>query len=198
MLSLIFLALYQQDEKKDSTNSNLRVTQIAGKNLFSLKKCVNCHTLADKAEGKLTPVTNKREDDWFAEHIEKESPIVLRQEQIKRKQRRALRAEIKALDDYLYQSKPEEKQQIDEMPENVFQGAYLVYQNPCLKCHSIAGAGKEVAPDLSYVGRKRTKDWFIEHFKNPQQFAPESIMPKFDHLPQEDLEKMADYLLTLK
>ncbi|MFQ6113906.1 MAG: c-type cytochrome [bacterium] len=198
MLSLVFLSMYEKGDDKEPTNSNLRVSQIAGKSLFDLKKCVNCHTLAEKDEGELTPVTNKRDDDWFAEHVEKESPIVLREESSKRKQRRVLGAEIKALADYLYESKPEEKKQIDEMSENVFYGAYLIYQNSCLNCHSIAGMGKDVGPDLSHVGKKHKKDWFIENFKNPQQFAPESVMPKFNHLPEEDLEKMAEYLLTLK
>jgi cbb3-type cytochrome oxidase cytochrome c subunit len=57
--------------------------------------------------------------------------------------------------------------------------------------------GKEVGPNLTQVGKKHKKDWLIENFKNPQQFAPESVMPKFDYLPKEDLEKLADYLLTL-
>lgn len=202
ILSSMFLALYQEAEKKEQTNSNLRVSQIAGKGLFRLKKCVDCHTLSDgaenEAEGKLTSITTMRDDDWFAEHVEKESPIVLRQETSKRKQKRVLKIEITALQDYLFKTKPEERQQIDSMPQNVFQGAYLIYQNPCLNCHSIAGMGKEVGPDLSHVGKKHKKEWFLENFKNPQQFAPESVMPKFNKLPKEHLEMMADYLLTLK
>jgi len=199
-LSLVFLALYQKKtEKKEQTNSNLRVSQIAGKELFRLKKCVDCHTLLDKAEDELIPVTDKPDDEWFDGHVEKESSIVLRQEKSKRKQQRVLKAEIAALDDFLYNSKPEEKKQIDEMPDNVFQGAYLVYQSPCLKCHAIAGMGKDVGPDLSHIAKEHgDKDWLIKNFKNPQQFEPESVMPKFDHLPIEDLENMADYLLTLK
>ncbi|MFQ5772732.1 MAG: cbb3-type cytochrome c oxidase subunit II, partial [bacterium] len=77
--------------------------------------------------------------------------------------------------------------------------AYLVYQNNCLNCHSIAGVGKDVAPDLSQVAKRHgDKEWIVEHFMNPQQFSPESIMPRFNRLPKESLEKMAEYLLTLK
>ncbi|MFQ5709407.1 MAG: c-type cytochrome [bacterium] len=199
VLCLLLLAAGQDAKKKAVSNSNLRVPQIAGKELFTLKKCVECHTLTDTTDGKFTPVTSKRDDDWFAEHVKSNSAIVLRQEQSKRKQRRVFRAEIAALADYLFNSKPEEKAQIDAMPENVFQGAYLVYQKPCLKCHTIADMGKDVGPNLTHVAKKHNdKSWLIKHFQNPQQFNADSIMPKFDRLPKEQLEKMADYLLTLK
>lgn len=198
LLSLLFLALYQESQKKQLNNSNLRVTQIAGEKLFELKKCADCHILGENAaEGKLTPVTNKRDDAWFKTHVETESPIVLRQAKSARKKKRVLKAEITALDDYLFQTKPKEKQQIDELPENIFDGAYLVYQNNCVNCHSIAGAGKEIAPDLTHVGTEHDKEWFIQNLINPQQFSPESLMPKFDKLPSEDLDSIANYLRTL-
>lgn len=198
LLSLMFLAWYQGTETKEVTNSNLRVSQIAGKRLLELKKCLVCHTLTGKDEGPQTPMTSMPDEDWFEDHVKKESPIVLREETSKRERRRVLKEEIAALEDYLFNTKAEGKKQIDVMPQNVFEGAYLIYQNPCLKCHTIAGKGKEVGPDLSYVGKKHTKEWFLENFENPQQFAPESVMPRFGHLSKDKLEQMADYLLTLK
>ncbi|HEX9653827.1 MAG TPA: cbb3-type cytochrome c oxidase subunit II [bacterium] len=197
-LVAVMFTFGQDNKPKVVSNSNLRLTQIAGKKLFALKKCTDCHTLAAQTEGKLTPVTNRRSADWFAAHVEKESEIVLRQETSDRKRRRVLQDEILALDDYLYQSKIEERKQIEAMPRNVFEGAYLLYQNNCLNCHIIADEGKDIGPNLTQVGSKRDKTWFLANLKNPQQFAPESVMPKFDTLPAETLEKMADYLTTLK
>lgn len=194
-----FLAISPRHQEKKLDNSNLRVTQIAGKKLFDLKNCVDCHTLAQKAEGKLTPVANKRDDAWFSEHVAKESPIVLQNAKSKRRQKRVLKKEVAALDDFLYQSKPGENKQIAGLTEDIFDGAYLVYQNNCINCHSIAGAGKEIAPDLTHVAKEHgDKEWLIKNLINPQQFAPESLMPKFDKLPEEDLEKIAEYLLTLE
>lgn len=195
----LMAAAFSQDNKKIAvSNSNLRVTQIAGRHLLDLKECTDCHTLGQQAEDKLTPMTNKRSDKWFADHITEKTTIVLREETSERKRKRVLQDEILALDDYLYQSKAEEREQIETMPENVFEGAYLVYQNNCLNCHAIAGAGKDIGPNLTHVGSKRDKTWFIANLKNPQQFAPESVMPRFDHLRPEVLEKMADYLTTLR
>ena len=194
-----FLAISSRHQEKKLDTSNLRVTQIAGKKLFQLKSCVDCHTLARKTEGKLTPVANKRDDAWFSEHVAKESPLVLQAAKSKRRQKRVLKKEVAALDDFLYQSKPEEKKQIAGLTEDVFGGAYLVYQNSCINCHSIAGAGKEIAPDLTHIAKEHgDKEWLIKNLINPQQFAPESLMPKFDKLPEEDLGKIAEYLLTLE
>ena len=198
-LCVVALTAANQTQKKISNTSNLRVTQIAGKKLFQLKSCVDCHTLARKTEGKLTPVANKRDDAWFNEHVAKESPIVLQAAKSKRRQKRVLKKEVAALDGFLYQSKPEEKKQIAGLAEDVFGGAYLVYQNNCINCHSIAGAGKEIAPDLTHIAKEHgDKEWLIKNLINPQQFAPESLMPKFDNLPEEDLGKIAEYLLTLE
>jgi hypothetical protein len=34
--------------------------------------------------------------------------------------------------------------------------------------------------------------------KDPRAFEPDTIMPSFAHLPEDELEALADYLLTLK
>ena len=48
---------------QNNNYSHLKTTRIAGKELFFQKKCQECHTLAETAEGELTPVTEKRSDD---------------------------------------------------------------------------------------------------------------------------------------
>lgn len=39
------------------------------------------------------------------------------------------------------------------------------------------GYGREVGPNLHYSGVYRDEEWLIGHFKNPQAYAPKSIMP---------------------
>jgi mono/diheme cytochrome c family protein len=179
--------------------SHLRTTQIAGKKLYFQKNCQECHTLGTEKEGKLTPVTDKRNDEWFKEHVVKESPVVLRQTTSERKKRRIINAEILALDDYLYKTSAEQKSEIDRMSENIFTGAFAVYQHNCLRCHTIAGAGRENGPELTYVADKHgDREWLTKNLLNPEQFSPETTMPKFDHLDKEVIDHIVDYLLTLK
>ncbi|MFQ5650557.1 MAG: cytochrome c [bacterium] len=196
---LMFLAVQKSDQKIVKT-STLRMSQIAGHELFVLKKCNECHTLANKAEGELTPLGSKGEDDWFKQHVSEESEIVLGEAKSKRKKRRILKREITALTDFLFDAKAAEKKQVLALPENIRQGAYLGYQNNCLGCHKIAGTGKEVGPDLTYVADKKSgREWFIKNLENPQQFSPESPMPAFEgKLSEEVIGLIADYVLTLR
>lgn len=56
-------------------------------------------------------------------------------------------------------------------------------------------------PDLAHVASRpygAVKEWHIVHFKDPRLIAPGSIMPSFAHLPDNELEALAAYMLTLK
>ncbi len=56
-------------------------------------------------------------------------------------------------------------------------------------------------PDLAHVASRpygAVKEWHVAHLKDPQLVSPGSIMPSFAHLPEDELEALAEYLLTLK
>lgn len=195
---LIPCLVLAQEQAEPASNRNLTLPKIAGKELYQLKQCGACHTLNMAADGKLTPLKTARDQDWMETHIAENSELVLRREESRRKQRRVLRDEAAALAAWLFETSESEKKQIDTMPQNVYQGAYAAYQNKCINCHSIAGAGRDIGPDLSKIGTKHDKKWFIANFIDPKQFAKDTEMPSFKDLPEETLSKMADYLLTLK
>ncbi len=67
----------------------------------------------------------------------------------------------------------------------------------CSGCHMINGIGGTSGPDLSHVGAKRDKQWLTGHFKDPDDYVKDSAMPKVE-APEADIEKLADYMLTLK
>lgn len=73
----------------------------------------------------------------------------------------------------------------------VSKGGDYVFDNPMIL------GSERTGPDLSYVGRKRSKAWEIAHWKNPRQLSPLSIMPNFSFLPDKDLEAMSAYLFAL-
>lgn len=58
---------------------------------------------------------------------------------------------------------------------------------------------QRTGPDLKFVGDRLTsKDWHIGHLKDPRAYDPRSIMPSFAHLPDEELEALAEYLVSLR
>ena len=52
-------------------------------------------------------------------------------------------------------------------------------------------------PDLSYIGRKRSQRWEIEHLKAPRKLSPMSVMPDFVFLSDSDLRAISEYLYFL-
>ncbi len=74
----------------------------------------------------------------------------------------------------------------------------LVYQSQgCSSCHSINGIGGSSGPDLTKVGAKHDREWFIGHFRDPQKFIKDSAMPPITATDTE-IEQLTAYMLTLK
>lgn len=80
---------------------------------------------------------------------------------------------------------------------SVLRGKGLYQELDCAGCHRIHGKGEAFAPDLSYVGDTRERDWFIHHFRDPQAIVPDSEMPEYG-LNEEELSDLTNYMLTLK
>jgi len=68
----------------------------------------------------------------------------------------------------------------------------------CSACHSISGIGGTSGPELTNVGSKRDRTWLIAHFKNPASLVPNSAMPSYEKLKEQELNDLTDYMLTLK
>jgi mono/diheme cytochrome c family protein len=73
----------------------------------------------------------------------------------------------------------------------VSDGGNYVFDNPMIL------GSERTGPDLSYIGRKRSEAWEIEHWKNPRKLSPLSIMSSFEFLSNQELEAMAAYLFSL-
>ena len=73
----------------------------------------------------------------------------------------------------------------------VSQGGDYAYDQP-LVLGSI-----RTGPDLTYIGRKRSQQWEIDHLKDPRQFSPMSVMPDFTFLSDSELRAISEYLYYL-
>ncbi len=77
-------------------------------------------------------------------------------------------------------------------------GQRIYQENKCSACHTINGIGGTIGPDLTHVAKRRDRDWIYRHFKDPRSVVPGSAMPSFGHLPEEELQALTDFIMTLK
>lgn|SRR5574341_1483189 len=77
-------------------------------------------------------------------------------------------------------------------------GAMLFRTNRCIECHTIKGKGGSAGPNLTSVGQRRSRDYIIQHIKNPASHNPNTAMPSFSGLPEADITDLANYLSRLK
>jgi cbb3-type cytochrome oxidase cytochrome c subunit len=108
--------------------------------------------------------------------------------------------------------------QITDIPQakQLQAGYQRIVQYGCTGCHTIGGEGsfgpdltdeRTVGPNLSHIASKVSKDWVLKWIKNPHAFRPDTRMPRFygltnndgkDDIPKVDAEvqAIAYYLFT--
>ncbi len=80
----------------------------------------------------------------------------------------------------------------------IAQGRNVFSAQGCGDCHSIAGKGGKIGPELTAEGTKNASvDWQIKHLENPPAVTPGSTMPKFANVKPADLSALAQYLVSL-
>lgn len=78
-------------------------------------------------------------------------------------------------------------------------GQMLFHKHDCAACHQIGGIGGVAGPDLTHAGATQPDvEWHIKHLKDPVSVVPDSAMPDFKELSDEELRALAEYLVTLK
>ena len=86
-----------------------------------------------------------------------------------------------------------------ELEKKVTEGGRLFVLRGCQGCHTINGVGGKVGQDLTHIGSSHPDvEWQIKHLKDPRSVHPESTMPAFSTLPENELEALAEYLVSLK
>ena len=74
-----------------------------------------------------------------------------------------------------------------------------MFEGTCAKCHSLNGAGGDIGPDLSHIGRRLDAAAITRQIENPLAANPASDMPSFTgKLTAEEIGALAQYLAARK
>lgn len=77
-------------------------------------------------------------------------------------------------------------------------GKDLYYRNRCDLCHKIEGKGGSVGPDLTKVGSQRSKEWLSIQIKDPKSNNPNTKMPSYGQLSDDEIQAIVTFLSELK
>jgi cbb3-type cytochrome oxidase cytochrome c subunit len=88
--------------------------------------------------------------------------------------------------------------QVTDIPQaDKLQAGYKrIVKYGCFGCHDIGGEGaigpdlsdaRQVGPNLAHIASKVTRDWTLKWIKNPHAFRPDTRMPKFYGLTNNDV-----------
>jgi mono/diheme cytochrome c family protein len=79
------------------------------------------------------------------------------------------------------------------------QGRQLFQTAGCAGCHTVNGQGGKVGPDLSNEGNAgRSPAWLTAQIRDPKSHNPQTIMPAFDKLSDQQVNDLVDYLKSLQ
>ena len=80
---------------------------------------------------------------------------------------------------------------------SALEGQRLFQQKGCIGCHSVNGKGAVTGPALDDVGLRRSGEWMIQHFRDPQSVTPGTVMPRFGFT-EGEARALTDFLTHLR
>ncbi len=79
----------------------------------------------------------------------------------------------------------------------VAQGKKMFMDQGCYGCHTVAGAGTPIAPDLTRIGFKYPESYIERWLRDPSVQKPTAHMPKIA-LTEAEAKALAAYLASLQ
>ena len=170
--------------------------ELAGVGYFRKENCASCHNVGGgdpKVGPDFTSTAIRKSAAWMIAHFKRPQELVpgsaMPPIQLNDSQLNALAA-------FLLKLNPKNAAALQSAPDYAVDGAMVYQQFRCGACHQVNGVGMKVGPPLNGLGRRRTREWVVQHFLEPQKLSPGTVMPPY-RFPPKDLERITAYLLKL-
>jgi ubiquinol-cytochrome c reductase cytochrome b subunit len=161
--------------------------QLAGVHAFQQARCGDCHNVGDGAprSGPNLPVSGTRHDAaWLTAHLQQQMKANLSDD------------ELRDLTTLMTKLTPDNSEVVDSSPAFAVEGAVIFQKNKCVFCHALNGVGGTIGPPMNGLANRRSEDWVIRHFENPQAMTPGTPMPPYK-FNSADMKNEVSYLFTL-
>jgi mono/diheme cytochrome c family protein len=171
-----------------------------GEQVFEESGCRGCHKL-DGVGGNIGPELDKvgarRSPDWLRKHFLSPARVTPGSAMPPQK---FSQADLEAITLFMLsqtgESVPGYYASMKVIP-SVSEGRRLFQEKGCIGCHSIGGKGGTIGPALDDVGLRRTPEWMVQHFRNPQAVSPGTVMPRFGFT-ETEARALTEFLLHLR
>jgi nitric oxide reductase subunit C len=198
-LVLTYDSLMQMPKRTQETKLDAHVA--AGKWVWQKYNCNDCHTILGIGgyyAPDVTKVMSTRDKEWvtsFLKDPERVWPNPRKMPNLHLKDQEvadlvAFLDWVNGIDTNNWPPKP----MVATAVTSISTGEGVYKAQGCSACHSIAGVGGKVGPDLSTIGKVRDKEWIGVQLNNPKAHDLNSIMPSYSKLSQKDLDDLAHYL----
>ncbi|MDO3377380.1 cytochrome c [Geoalkalibacter halelectricus] len=77
-------------------------------------------------------------------------------------------------------------------------GRELINSLGCKGCHQFEGSGGTLAPALDGTGKRLDAEQIKKQLTEPGSINPNTMMPSYAHLPEDDLQILISFLENLK
>ena len=175
-------------------SSRLQPAELSGRYIYQAQSCVQCHNIGGshgEGENDLLKTSGEKNKDWLKEHFS--NPSLAQPDKVvdQEKMRFDQITDLKAF--YLRLSTPQRDKLLTVSKEILF-SANLFSKYKCGACHKIDDPEPGFGPNLVRVTLRHDRAYIYDHFLDPQKYEPKSIMPKFDWLPQKELNALTDFM----
>jgi ubiquinol-cytochrome c reductase cytochrome b subunit len=174
----------------------LSAEELAGIGYYRKENCAACHTTGEggsKIGPDLTRTSIRKSAAWMIDHFKRPQQLVpgtsMPPIQLSDSQLNALAA-------FLLKLNPTNAEALRDSPAAAVDGAMIYQANRCGICHQVNGIGMKMGPPLNGLAKRRTREWVVEHFLEPQKLSPGTVMPPYKFSPR-DMDRITSYLLAL-
>ncbi len=178
-------------------SSRLNPSEIAGRYIYQTQSCVQCHNIGGshgEGENDLLKTSGEKNTDWLKEHFL--NPTLAQPEKIV-EQRKLRLDQITDLKSFYLRLGTKEKNELLAVSKDILYSASLFSIYKCGACHKIDDPEPGFGPNLAGVTLRHDREYIYNHFLDPKKFEPTSIMPKFDWLPEEELNALTDFVFYI-
>lgn len=171
------------------SSSRIQPAELAGRYIYENGSCVQCHNIGGViGTGKSDLLNSKGERDnkWLTAHFIKPSS---KTEEVK-----FTGFQTAAITSFITRLSTPQRSELLNTPDNITFAANLYLNYNCGVCHQIESETPGFGPNLIGVTERHDRNYIYEHFIDPQKFVPTSIMPKFNRLPENELNALTDLM----